>query len=313
MLLCVLSVKAQFGISFAPYLFSTAYMSELYDKTNGFGNNAFGFSLYGNFNNKAVIEYSHFRIYGENKKMYVQPYGDGVFAGFMHRNFRWNEFHVDYALKGTSWEEMKKRAPAVAVRLGFCGNTRMAMLSPQFGRDTLYQTTEPYTIDTIMYHNRYDMTAVRQKMLMVGLSGKILRRKEVRKKGAALSLNRLTMGAYRKTDQGQTVDNFERIRQWDFYADLLLAFSSQYDDYLGWGDYRNSAQTIRGADIPGRSWLGWRVGIKHVSYNLLGLQYLVEYQQLPGQKNNSAADARMDKPLLKNGYLLIGLTFSIGI
>lgn len=312
-LLCGKSLHAQIGVSFAPYFFSTAYMSQLYDKTNGFGNNAFGFSACINQGNRFYLEYSRFRIMSEKKRTFEEAYGDGVSGGFNHRNFQWNEIHFDYALLTKKWKDMDKVAPAFAIRTGFIGNTRMTFVSPQMGRDTVYTDTPPFIADSVVYLNRFDFTGVKQRMLSVGFSFKMMRTKKISMNSGFVYLKNLSTGAIHAESVGVNGSDYFRVRQWDVYGDLLYAFYSRYDDYQAWGDYKNSTKTIKGTDIPDLENIGWRVGVKHVAFNPLGLQWVIEYQRLPGQKNNEAADANMDEPGRKNTFLLIGLNFSFGL
>lgn len=313
-LACAFSMHAyaQVGVSVAPFLFSTAYMSQMYDKTNGFGNNALGFSACTNINNRIYGEVSWFRIMGERKRTFSDNYGYGVPGGFTHRNLNWLEMHFDYALVRKPWHDLEKWAPALAVRGGVIFNTRMTMLAPQVGRDSVYTQQPPYVVDSIAPLNRYDLTGLRQQMITAGISIKIMRKKTVNMSGGFLYFKELATGSILTVVGGHSGrSNYYRVRQWDFYADFLYATNSVYDDYLGWNDYRRDTRQISGDAIPGKESFGWRIGVKHVAFNPLGLQWVIEYQQLPGQKQYGGIED-IDEPARKNRFLIIGLNMSIG-
>lgn len=312
-------VHAQIGFTLVPYFWSTSYRGQMYDRTNGFGNVPLGFDACFNHNNRLFAEVSCFRMMSENKRDFSNAnFGYGVPGGFTHRKFSWIEARIDYTIAGKKWEDMDKWAPALAIRAGVISNQRVTMLAPQVGHDTVYAQTPPYLRDSVVPLNRFDLTGLRQTMITGGLSIKIMRKKEV-------DMNAGASGTWYKDmatgdiffvpwtgSSNRSGKTYSRVRQWDFYVDYIYAPFSTYDAYQGWDDHQQATRTIEGDAIPGLENFGWRWGIKHVAYNPLGLQWVIEYQQLPGQKTMPEMED-IDEPARKNRFLIIGLNFSIGM
>lgn len=301
---------AQIGLTVVPYFWSTSFRSDMYSRTNGFGNIPVGIDVLFNYNNKLFAEFSTFKMMGEKDITLNDNYGYGVPGGFTHRKFRWTEFHVDYTLIGKRWEDMDKWAPALALRAGVLYNSRMTMIAPQVGHDTVYTNTAPFIADSIVSLNRFDLTGVRQTMLTCGLSLKIMRNKQLNFSGSGSWWKDLTTGEIFYVPEGSG-NSYSRVRQWDFYADFIYAPVSHYDGYLGWDDHQLATRAISGDEIVGVEQFGWRWGIKHMAYNILGLQWVIEYMQLPGQKRFPDTED-LDEPIRKNRYFLIGLNVSLG-
>lgn len=305
---CINTAFAQLGVSVAPYFWSTHLFSQRYD------NIPLGFCANVNYNNKFFAEFTHYRFLGEKKSEFSEDYGYGVPFGAAHRNFRWTELHVDYSLFGKKWEDMDKWAPAVAVRGGAIFNTRMTLLAPQVGLDSVWTPNPPnYWVDSIVPLNRYDITGVKQTLVTGGLSIKIMRKKKVHASstGGSWYRNIISGEVFFVPDGTGSSKDYYRVRQWDFYTDIIYAAASSYDSYLGWGDRQASTRSISGEDIPGIENIGWRWGIRHMAYNPLGLQWVIEYAQLPGQKNYPNTED-LAEPIRKNRYFLIGLNFTLG-
>lgn len=313
-MMCVNNAFAQLGVSVAPYFWSSSFRSDMYSRTNGFGNIPLGVCTNINYNNKWFAEFSTFRMMGEKELQATDNYGYGVPGGFTHKPFRWTELHIDYSLFGRKWEDMEKWAPAFALRAGVIFNTRMTMLAPQVGMDSVWTPNPPnYWVDSIVPLNRFDLTGLKQTLLTAGFSIKLMRKKEVRVSGQSGEYFRdLTTGEVFFVPGDQYYSNeYARVRQWDFYADFIYAASETYDGYLGWDHRQAGTRSISGDAIPGKERFGWRWGIRHMAYNPFGLQWVIEYMQLPGQKPFPAVED-LDEPLRKNRYFLIGLNITIG-
>ncbi len=305
---CMNSVHAQLGISVAPYFWSTHLFSQRYD------NIPLGFCANVNYNNKFFAEFTYYRLLGENKSEFSEDYGYGVPFGAVHRDFKWMELHCDYSLFGKKWNDMDKWAPAVAVRAGAIMNSRMTLLAPQVGVDSVWTPNPPYYVaDSIVPLNRYDLTGVQQTLLTGGLSIKIMRKKKVHASstGGSWYQDFLSGQVFFVPDGTGSSKDYYRVRQWDFYADIIYAASSKYDSYSGWGDRQAVTRSISSDAIPGIEKIGWRWGIRHMAYNPLGLQWLIEYVQLPGQKPFPQIED-LDEPIRKNRYFTIGLNFTLG-
>ncbi len=304
--------RAQVGVTVAPYLFSTAWMSQLYYSSDDYGINALGFDATVNIRNRVYGGFSMFKLMGEKKRTFTDNAGGGPPAGMNHQNLGWAEGHIDFAVIRKPWEDMDKWAPALAIRGGFLYNTRMTMLAPQVGMDTTYIQNPPFIVDSIVPLNRFDLTGLKQTMFTAGISIKIMRKKKVDMSGSMTTWKNITTGASFITFGANEGRNYYyRVRQWDFYYDFIYAANSMYADYQGWDDRQMGTRDIKGNDIPGIENMGWRVGVKHVAFNPLGLQWVIEYMQLPGQKAMPAVED-LDEPTKKNRFLIIGLNMSLG-
>lgn len=304
--------RAQVGVTVAPYLFSTAFMSQIYYSSNDYGINAFGFDATVNVKNRFYAGFSMFRIMGEHKRTFTDNAGGGPPTGASHQNFRWAEAHIDYAVIAKPWKEMDKWAPALALRAGILFNSRMTMVAPQVGMDSTYVQYPPFIVDSLVPLNRFDLTGVKQTMFTGGISIKIMRKKKVDMSRGFVYFKNLSTGVISAYSVGTEKGSvYHRVRQWDFYADYIYAPKSVYNDYFGWDDRQMGTRTIKGSEIPGLENAGWRVGVKHVAFNQLGLQWVIEYMQLPGQKIMEGIED-LDEPTKKNRFLIIGLNMSIG-
>lgn len=312
LVLLAVVLKAQFGAVVTPYFWSTSFRSDMYSRTNGFGNIPLGFDAVFNYNNRLFINVASFRMMGEKTMNHEHNnYGYGVPNGFTHRKFRWTEFHIAYAPIGRKWENLEKWAPALAFRTGVIFNSRMTMLAPQIGNDTVYTQTPPYMTDSVVPLNRFDLTGLKQTMVFGGISVKIMKYKEIHFSGGGDWWKNLTTGEIFYVPSGAPGNSYYRVRQWDIYADFLYAPVSTFDGYLGWDDHQLGTRAITAADIPGKENMGWRFGVRHMAYNVLGLQWVIEYMQLPGQKPFPDTED-LDEPTRKNRYFMIGLNVSLG-
>lgn len=296
------NAQAQFGFVAGPYFVTPNFGSVCYGQEHDkIGNNqTMGGFVNLNFGKRLNVNISQVWFYGDrhgdstNAKHRI-GYGVGQQPMYDYLPLKISDIQVTYAFaqkeiyRDNDFWGGAPRLKTFGLRAGLLNSNRLVQVKPHQVPYRTYSMGVPS--DNFDYNSWYDVTGLQQKMVTAGFE----------------------IDKYKVVEQFRNVFNRDagknRNRVYQQYFDVLFAYQSKYSNY-GSDTFRYSGSSVKDVNP-----LGWRMGLRRITYNHLAHSFVCEFGQYPGQRRIPASSfdgVDVDRNIWKNWFIFVGFHLEIG-
>lgn len=292
--------NAQVGIAIAPYFITPNFGSVCYGQNHDkIGNN----QSVGGFVNLNIGK--RFNLYLSQLQLATDYLGDSVTqhlgygAGqqpvYNYLPLKVNDVQISYAFaakdiyRDNDFWGGAPRTKTFGIRAGMLNSNRLVQVKPHQVPYRNY--SNGVLTDKFDYASWYDVTGLQQRMATFGLQ----------------------IDKYKVMEQFRNPFNRSagknRNRVYQQYFDVLFAYSSKYSNY-GSDTFRYNGNSVDHINP-----LGWRLGLRRMTYNHLAHSFVCEFGQYPGQRRMPASSidgVDVDRNIWKNWFVFVGFNLCIG-